>query len=76
MLPDGKATRQAVLDNLDWLAASADANDVVLIFYAGHGERGERGEFRLLTAAYDPKRVAETTVTTARIAPATASRSQ
>jgi WD40 repeat protein len=62
LLPDEKATREGILKSLDWLVTSAKPEDEVLIFYAGHGDRGERGEFQLLTAAYDPKRPEETAV--------------
>jgi WD40 repeat protein len=62
LLVNDQATRRAILDGLDWLRNKAEVNDVVVISYAGHGERSDRGEFQLLTAAYDPDRVAETTV--------------
>jgi uncharacterized caspase-like protein len=62
LLLDEHATRQGILDSLDWLGSQAESNDIVVLFYAGHGERSDKGEFQLLTAAYDPNRVAETTV--------------
>jgi hypothetical protein len=56
-----QATREAILDGLKWLKA-AQPEDVVVIFYAGHGDRDGVGDFRLLTAAYDRANPKETTV--------------
>jgi hypothetical protein len=61
LLTDGKATRQEILAGLDWLK-QAQPEDVVVIFYAGHGDRGRDGDFRLLTVNYDGNKPGETTV--------------
>jgi WD40 repeat protein len=60
-LLDQKATRQEILDGLKWLRA-AQPEDVVVIFYAGHGNRDRDGNFQLLTVAYDAANPRETTV--------------
>jgi WD40 repeat protein len=60
-LLDRQATRQAILDGLDWLKRALP-QDVVVIFYAGHGDRNRDGDFQLLTAAFDPDNPKETTV--------------
>lgn len=40
-----EATRVAILRELDALERAADADDRVLVFYAGHGEAHERSEY-------------------------------
>jgi hypothetical protein len=60
-LLDRQATREEILKGLDWLKA-AQAEDVVVIFYAGHGDRDRDGDFQLLTATYDAAKPKETTV--------------
>jgi hypothetical protein len=37
VLADGQATRQAFLAGIGWLAQRATADDVVLVFFSGHG---------------------------------------
>ncbi|MBK9941552.1 MAG: caspase family protein [Kouleothrix sp.] len=44
-LSDAGATRQGVLDALDTIATQAQADDTVLIFYAGHGVYGDDGYY-------------------------------
>jgi uncharacterized caspase-like protein len=62
VLTDTKATPKAILEGLDWLQKNAEPDDEVVIFYAGHGERDETGDFQLLTAAFNPQKPAGTTV--------------
>lgn len=38
-LVDHEATRDAILDGLDWLIKGSQAGDVRVLFYAGHGTR-------------------------------------
>ena len=38
-LCDVNATREAILDSLDWLIEGAEAGDVLVLFYSGHGTR-------------------------------------
>jgi metacaspase-1 len=37
MLTDDRATKQAILDRLDWLVADARPGDVLVFHYSGHG---------------------------------------
>lgn len=37
LLEDAKATREAVIDGLDWLRKQVTANDMAVLFLAGHG---------------------------------------
>jgi hypothetical protein len=41
VLPDGLATRDAFLQGIQQIAAQAQPNDVVLIFWSGHGNQQE-----------------------------------
>jgi hypothetical protein len=45
LLRDGTATRAAVLAALDTLAQRVGPDDIVTIFYAGHGEYGDDGYY-------------------------------
>jgi WD40 repeat protein len=58
---DQAATRKEILAGLKWLQG-AQADDVVVIFYAGHGDRGRDGDFQLLAVNYDANKPNETTV--------------
>lgn len=49
-LPDGKATRSAIREGLQWLQDQAKPNDSVCVFYSGHGERDAKGGLYLLPA--------------------------
>ncbi len=57
VLTDAGATRDAVLDGLDWLAAARADNedDLVVLFLAGHGVN-EGGEYYFLPHDADPAR--------------------
>jgi uncharacterized caspase-like protein len=52
------ATKQGILEGIDWLKGKMTANDVAVIFYAGHGAL-EKGEFYLLPQDVDPKNLAK-----------------
>jgi WD40 repeat protein len=58
---DPKATREGIRAGLKWLQG-AQAEDVVVIFYAGHGKRDRDGDFQLLAVNYDESKPEETTV--------------
>ncbi len=63
LLTDKQATRQGILDKLDWLKKQMKPHDVAVIFYAGHGHRDEQGRFYLLSIDLDPDKLDQTTVT-------------
>jgi WD40 repeat protein len=48
LLLDRQATRANILDGLRWLAAKAKPGDVVVVFYAGHGDCKIEDQFYLL----------------------------
>jgi WD40 repeat protein len=62
-LRDGEATREAVLDELDWIKkAVSNTNDVAMIFLAGHGVTTPDQHYRFLPYDYDASRVERTTI--------------
>jgi uncharacterized caspase-like protein len=63
LLTDTQATRQAILDELAALKRSMKAQDVAVIFFAGHGHKDDKGEFYLLPATFNADRLARTAVT-------------
>jgi WD40 repeat protein len=63
-LQDGDATREAVLDGLDWISRSVtNSNDVAMIFLAGHGIATPDQHYRFLPYDYDATRIPRTTIT-------------
>jgi hypothetical protein len=62
-LRDEEATREAILDELDWIRrAVTDTNDVALIFLSGHGVTTPDQHYRFLPYDYDSGRVQRTTI--------------
>ena len=62
-LRDVAATKDAVLDGLDWIRKAVDnSNDMAMVFLAGHGIRTPDQHYRFLPYDYDPDRVERTTV--------------
>ncbi len=61
-LTDGEATRDAVLDGLQWLVDTTDTTDVAVVTLAGHGFTGDGGAFHFAPVDGDPARMAETMV--------------
>jgi len=48
LLLNGQATRANILDGLHWLAGKAKLGDVVVVFYAGHGDCKIEDQFYLV----------------------------
>jgi uncharacterized caspase-like protein len=61
VLTDGGATRDAILEGFDWLtnATAANADDLVVLFLAGHGVN-EAGQYFFLPHDADPTRRSRT----------------
>jgi WD40 repeat protein len=59
VLTDGEATRAGVLGGLGWVKESMSAQDLAVVFYAGHGEK-DAGGFYLLPQDVDVGRLADT----------------
>ena len=49
MLRDAAASRDGILAALDALAAQAGEGDTVLLFFCGHGDYGDDGDYYLTT---------------------------
>ncbi|MGA7385533.1 MAG: caspase family protein [Methylocella sp.] len=62
-LRDGEATRDAILDELDWIMkAVTNTNDVAMVFLSGHGITTPDRHYRFLPYDYDSGRVERTTI--------------
>jgi hypothetical protein len=67
-LEDGNATREVILDGLDWIQhAVENSNDVAMIFLSGHGMTTPDQHYRFLPYDYDPDRKERTTITDAEL---------
>jgi WD40 repeat protein len=62
LLPDDKATREAILQGLEWLQRQTTSRDVAVVFLAGHGIRGDKNEYYFLPHDGDPDRLGVTAV--------------
>ena len=57
-LTDAGATKQAILEGLDWLTDAPGEDDVALLFLAGHGARaGNRNEFYFMAHDTDDRKL-------------------
>jgi hypothetical protein len=62
-MEDENATRDNILDGLDWIQhAVANSGDVAMIFLSGHGVNTPDQHYRYLPYDYDPKRIERTTI--------------
>jgi WD40 repeat protein len=63
-LQDADATRDEILNGLDWITrAVTNTNDVAMIFLAGHGITTPDLHYRFLPYDYDANRIPRTTIT-------------
>jgi WD40 repeat protein len=62
-LRDGQATKDAILDGLDWIMRDVtNTNDVAMVFLSGHGIRTPDQHYRFLPYDYDVNRIERTTI--------------
>lgn len=61
-LTDGKATRDEVLDGLEWIRRESTARDIALVFLAGHGINDADGTYYFLPQDVDIKRLKRSAV--------------
>jgi hypothetical protein len=62
-LQDSDATREGILDGLEWImGAVTNTNDVAMVFLAGHGMKTPDQRYRFLPYDYDPNRPNGTTI--------------
>jgi len=62
VLTNQEASRENVLDGLDWILQESTQKDLSVIFVAGHGLKDERGNDYFLPHDGDPKRLRRTGV--------------
>jgi hypothetical protein len=62
-LRDDKATRDAILDELDWIRQAVTNDDIAMVFLSGHGMKTPDQHYHFLPYDYDPNRVQRTTIT-------------
>lgn len=67
LLTDAQATKDDVLDGLDWLKQNVTANDVGVMFVAGHGMNDKLGGYYFMPHNADPDKLARTGVSQADI---------
>ncbi|MEL6359324.1 MAG: caspase family protein, partial [Bacteroidota bacterium] len=61
-LIDADATRDNILDGLDWLEQQSTEQDVAMIFFAGHGVTDNRNRFFLLPVGAELDRLRSTCI--------------
>lgn len=62
LLTDAAATRDEVVDGLDWLQKQVTSKDIGMLFIAGHGVNDPNGIYYFLPANADPERLKRTGV--------------
>jgi uncharacterized caspase-like protein len=67
VLPDDKATKDEILDALDWLQKQVTQHDVGMLFLSGHGTNDPSLGYVYLPVNADPDRLKRTAVTMADI---------
>ena len=67
LLDEKQATREAILDGLDWIDRETTSRDVAVVYLAGHGVNDTQGRYRFLPVDYEQGRLSRTTVTGAEL---------
>lgn len=62
VLTDVQATRDNIMDALEWLQQETTAKDVAMLFLAGHGVNDPSGIYHFLPVNADPERLKRTAV--------------
>ena len=62
LLNDDKATKDEVLDALDWIRKETTSKDVAVVLMAGHGVNDSAGQYYFLPHNADPERLLRTGV--------------
>ncbi len=61
-LTDAQATRDEIVDGLDWILHETTSKDVAMVFLSGHGVNDERGNYYFLPANLDRQKLMRTGV--------------
>ncbi|MGQ0677774.1 MAG: caspase family protein, partial [Rhodospirillales bacterium] len=62
LLSDEAATREAVIDGMDWILRETGPRDLAMVFVAAHGVNDDAGVYYLLPHDADPDRLRSTAV--------------
>lgn len=62
LLEDAAATREAIIDGLDWLRRQVTANDLAVVFFAGHGVNDQTNRYYFVPVGADPARLRSTAI--------------
>jgi WD40 repeat protein len=62
LLTNEKATKDDVLDGLDWIRQETTSNDVAMVFFAGHGINDQNNYYYFCPYNVDPSRLLRTGV--------------
>jgi hypothetical protein len=62
VLTDGEATKDDILDGLDWLRKETTSKDVAMLFLAGHGVNDSNGIYYFLPTNANPDKLLRTGV--------------
>lgn len=63
ILTDAEATRDNVVDGLDWITRQTTSKDVAMVFFAGHGINDNLNRYYFAPHNFNPERLASTGVT-------------
>jgi hypothetical protein len=61
-LRDEAATKQAILEELDWIEHAATSSDVVMALISGYGIKSPDQHYRLVPYNYDPAHMTFTSI--------------
>ncbi|MEN9376010.1 MAG: hypothetical protein RL710_1167, partial [Pseudomonadota bacterium] len=62
LLTDEKATREGIIDGMDWLRREVTANDIAVVFFAGHGVNDSISQYYFLPHNSDISRLRSTAI--------------
>jgi uncharacterized caspase-like protein len=57
-----QADQDAVLEGLEWIEQQSTANDVAMVFFAGHGKLNQHGDYYFLPKDFKPWRYTSSAV--------------
>ncbi len=67
VLTDETATRDSIVDGLEWIRLQTTSKDVAMVFFAGHGINDSLNRYYFVPHNFNPERLASTGVTFADI---------
>jgi WD40 repeat protein len=60
LLTDRDATRDGILDGLEWISRSTTQHDVAMVFLSGHGDNDAHGTYYFMPVDFDAERLKRT----------------